>query len=197
MRKPIIFSTVFSLALLLGCGDTDPFSSAAQVDDGAPAAKLTVSRHLAGGLRPGKVIFHAELTGEFVAENSIVPPRPCPEGFVTRTAAVRGSVVPMGEVIGDLFHCSTPGQTYQQGIFVLTDAQGDILHGIYHGRTIHFDPTTLIFTNGGTNTIRGGTGRYEGASGRFAHNGTGAILETGAIVFDLEYDGLIALPSAN
>ena len=196
MRKPIILSTVLSLALLLGCGDTDPLSSPVPRDEAATAGKLTVSRRLAGGLRPGLVTFHADLTGGFGLENSIEPLRPCSEGYITRYATVSGSVDPMGEVTAELFHCGAPGEDYKQGIFVLTDDRGDVLHGTYYGATTSFDPVNFVFTVGGTNTIRGGTGRYEGASGRFAHNGAGAILPSGAIDFDIEYDGLIALPNA-
>ena len=196
MRSTGLWLSAIALMVFAGCSDTDPLSSPAEEDGTAPAGKLTISRRVAGGFRPGLVPFvGVDLTGQTGVEVTIEQPRPCPEGFNTVTATASGTINPMGEVTAEFSQCGD-GSTYKQGIFILTDANGDILHGTYNGNVFSFDPTTLNVTFGGSNTTRGGTGPYEGASGRFAHNASGAILADGAIAYKLRYDGRISLPNA-
>lgn len=52
----LIMTSAVAMLWITGCGDESPVSSTLEEVAGAPATKLTMSRALAGGYRPGMVV---------------------------------------------------------------------------------------------------------------------------------------------
>ncbi len=191
MLKTGLYLTL-AMGFLVACSDTAPLAS---TDAQAPAAgKPTRSLRVAGGLKPGMV----PIVGDYAGQSgpvSIEPSQPCPEGTTLQAVTVSGIVEPLGQVTGILTSCGF-GVEYKYGRFVVTDANGDELHGTFRGRNTAFNldqtPANVVFN--GVNKITGGTGRYENASGTLAHTGVATVIAQG--VFDLTYvwDGLILIP---
>jgi hypothetical protein len=82
-----------------------------------------------------------------------------------------GTASRLGTVTYSLWHCtqltSPVGGTYQDGLLVITAANGDRLE-LQHYGTFAVDEAEGLSTAEGSSTIVGGTGRFAGASGELS-----------------------------
>jgi hypothetical protein len=75
-----------------------------------------------------------------------------------------GNLTHMGLFTTDQSHCAAPpSPAFTDGVFTLTAANGDQIHGTYSGEFVPLDPP--LFTIDGHFAITGGTGRFAGATG--------------------------------
>ncbi|NKB68166.1 MAG: hypothetical protein GKR89_13975 [Candidatus Latescibacteria bacterium] len=161
-----------------------------------PAAKLTVSRSMAGGLRPD-MVSNTGATTSITVETGPSPRGTCPEGHATVSLSGSGEHAATGPVEVAWSYCSNPdGIHYGQGNAILTDATGDELQVTFWGAVDGFDPDTGKGTFSGITKATGGTGRYKAASGRWAHFGFFEFRDDGGLNNTTFYDdnALIRLP---
>ena len=201
MRALGFLLSAIAIMAFVGCGDEDPVSSIPEEGLSTPAAKLTISRTIAGGLRPGMVPFEGYAVGVVAVDED---PVRC-GGDLPRIMDVRGEITPLGEGesifsgthcfrMDDLVKWEKPGDLvrFDRGEGIWTTPNGDEIYGRYMGL---FQPISLTPPEGPfTAVIRftGGTGRFEGAKGACASSGYSSPGETG---IDLSTKGLISAPA--
>ena len=175
------------------------------VEEGAlsPAAKLTFSRRMAGGLQPGRpnlVRITAELNGTWPHEEGVDPLGTCQPGF---SAAPFPSGTGQLNLDGEEIEVSVAYNaclkddftSFNKGLAIFQDANGDELRVRFDGPILTFDPTTGVGELIAVVQALGGTGRYAGASGRWSGFGTTQANADGSFTDTLFYDGWISLPN--
>lgn len=199
MRALGLLLSAIAIMAFVGCGDEDPVSSVPEEELSIPAAKLTVSRTIAGGYRPGMVPFEAYLVGVVAVDEDA---ERC-GGDLPRIMDVRGEATYLGESrffgrhcfwMEDLVKWKKPGDPVRldRGEAIWTAADGDELHVRYTGL---FQPISLTPPEGPYTAVlrfTGGTGRFEGAKGALATSGYSSPGETG---IDALCEGLISAPA--
>jgi hypothetical protein len=140
------FVALFALACDSQTGPTAPNATAEALGDISPAVMQV----------PFKGTFDA------IGTASEIPGDRC--SALTVQIRGPGRATHLGRLTTDQSHCVDPTSlAFTDGLFTLTAANGDQVHGTYFGEFVPLEPP--LFRIDGHFTFTGGTGRFVGASG--------------------------------